>query len=85
MKSKITKISYDKYFSSYEFDTILGDARISKSNWRGRYILWTSSKGEFKDDNLETVYFITVDDAYKKLKELCDSEAARVIKYIDFD
>lgn len=85
MKSKIDRLSYDKYFSSYKFDTILGEARISKSNWQGRYILWTSNKGEFKDDNLETVYFMSVDGAYKKLTELCNAEVDRVINYINFD
>lgn len=85
MKSKINYLSYDRYFSSYKFDTILGEARVSKSNWRGRYILWTSRKGEFKDDNLETVYFMSAEEAYKKLTELCDAEVARAIDYINFD
>lgn len=84
MKSKIGKISHSNYFHTYEFDTILGKARISKASYQESFILWTVSTGEFRDTDFKIIYFQNINEAYKKLVELCDMEVDRVLKYVNF-
>ena len=82
MKSLITMTDKNSHFQTYKFDTIFGEARIERSNWRGYFTLFLIKQGTVRDENFETIYFLNKDDAYIKLCQMCDDEVERVTKYI---